>query len=101
MRVRTDGQIHTHRRTDAKWFYNLSSAIYYSYGADKNIMYYFFLNTVYYIECQTAYCCYFAPRSAKYCDEYVGLCVFMSVCPHTYLENEMAKGQGHRFKFTR
>jgi len=34
MRVRTDGHTHTH---DTNWFYNLSHAICYSYGADKNI----------------------------------------------------------------
>jgi len=38
MRVSTDGQTHTHThaRTDAKRFYNLSHAICYSYGADND-----------------------------------------------------------------
>jgi len=33
--VSTDGQTHTHARTDAKRFYYLSHAICYSYGADN------------------------------------------------------------------
>ena len=38
VRVSTDGQTHTHTRTDTKRFYYLSHAICYSYGADNNAM---------------------------------------------------------------
>jgi len=39
VRVLADGQTHTqtHRHTDANRFYNLSHAICYSYGTDKNV----------------------------------------------------------------
>jgi len=45
VRVLADGQTHrqTDRQTDANRFYNLSNAICYSYGTDKNVMY--FLDT--------------------------------------------------------